>query len=342
MNVHTTATCTGRLRRVGGAGAALVLGATLAACGSSAGSGSGDAADFPTETVEIMVPAAAGGGWDSTARAMQKVIEADKLVDEPVEVFNVEGGGGATGLAQLQGDKGNPHHLMMTGLVMIGALGQANSPVSLEDSTPLATLTSEAEAFVVPKDSEFQTIEDVVAAYEADPSSVTFGGGSAGGSDHLVIGELIRAADGDPSKIKYVGYSGGGEATAGILSGDVAVGVSGVSEFEAQIKSGDMRLLAVSTAEPLEVAGKPAPSLESAGYDVDFTNWRAIVGAPDLSEEQAAAAIAMLEKVHASAGWKDALKTNGWTDFFQTGEEAQQFIEDETQRVSTLSEELGL
>jgi putative tricarboxylic transport membrane protein len=331
-----------RLRRVGIAGAAVALGASVAACGSTGSSGSGDAADFPTQTVEIMVPAAAGGGWDSTARAMQKVIENDKIIDEPVEVFNVEGGGGATGLSQLQGDKGNPHHLMMTGLVMIGALGQANSPVSLEDTTPLATLTEEAEAFVVPKNSKFTTINDVVKAFKADPTKVTFGGGSAGGSDHLVVGELIAAADGDPSEIKYVGYSGGGEATAGILSGDVEVGVSGVSEFEAQIKSGDMRLLAVSTADPLKVAGKPAPSLKSAGYDVDFSNWRAIVGPPELSKSQSAAATKMLEQVHSSAGWRAALKKNGWTDFFQTGAKAQQFIADETKRVDTLSKELGL
>jgi putative tricarboxylic transport membrane protein len=313
----------------------------LAACSQAAGGGSADE-EFPSKTIQFMVPAAAGGGWDSTARAMQKVLEDDDVVSEPVEVFNVEGGGGATGLSQLQKNDGDPHALMMTGLVMIGALQQASSPVSLEDTTPIATLTSEAEAFVVPADSEFKSIDDVVAAYQKDPSAVTFGGGSAGGSDQLVVAELLKAADADPAAMKYVGYSGGGEAIAGILSGDVAVGVSGVSEFEAQVEAGDMRLLAVSTADPVDVAGEPATTLQDAGYDVDFSNWRALVAAPGLSDEQTEAVTAMVDEMHGTDAWNEALETNGWSDFYKTGDEAQQYIADETQRVSELYDELGL
>jgi putative tricarboxylic transport membrane protein len=328
------------IRRILAVATGLALAGSLAACGG--GGGADDAASYPSDTVQIMVPAAAGGGWDSTGRAMQKVIEDQDIVDKPVEVFNVEGGGGATGLAQLQKAEGDPHDLMMTGLVMIGALRQANSPVSLDDTTPIATVTAEAEAFVVPAKSKFKTIKDVVEAYQADPASVTFGGGSAGGSDQLVVGQLLKSVGADVSKLKYVGYSGGGEATAGILSGDVAVGVSGVSEFEGQLESGDMRLLAISTAESQDVAGKPAPTLKEAGYDVDFSNWRAIVAAPGLSDEQTQAVTDMIDKMHGTQAWKDTLKQNGWADFYQTGDEAKQFITDETERVDALYQELGL
>lgn len=329
------------VRRTAVAATGLSTVLALAACGQAAGGGSADA-EFPSKTIEFMVPAAAGGGWDSTARAMQKVLEDEDVVSEPVEVFNVEGGGGATGLSQLQKNDGDPHALMMTGLVMIGALEQASSPVSFEDTTPIATLTSEAEAFVVPAKSEFQTIEDVVDAYEQDPSGVIFGGGSAGGSDQLVVAELLKAAGADPSTMKYVGYSGGGEAVAGILSGDVAVGVSGISEFEGQIEAGDMRLLAVSTAEPIEVAGEPATTLQDAGYDVDFSNWRALVAAPGLSDADAEAVTEMVDELHASDAWKEALEANGWGDFYKTGDEAEQYISDEVERVAALYEDLGL
>jgi putative tricarboxylic transport membrane protein len=318
---------------------ALSLSVLLGACGASGGSSK---AAYPSKTVEIMVPAAAGGGWDSTGRALQKAMESEKVSAKPVEVFNVEGGGGATGLSQLQGDKGDPHKLMMTGLVMIGSLKKANSPVKLTDSTPIATLTAEAEAFVVPASSKFKTIADVVKAFKSDPASVTFGGGSAGGSDHLVVGQLIKAAGAKPSDIKYVGYSGGGEATAGILSGDVAVGVSGISEFEGQIASGDMRLLAISSAEKRDVAGTPAPTLKEAGFDVDFNNWRAIVAAPGISAEETKEVSAMIDKVHSSQAWADVRKKNGWTDFYRSGDDAKKFINDETTRVAGLLEELGL
>lgn len=329
------------LRRVAITSSGLVLAAGLAACGESTGGGGGSA-EYPSDTVEIMVPAAAGGGWDSTGRAMQAVIESEQLIQESVEVYNVEGGGGATGLAQLQGSEGNPHHLMMTGLVMIGALKSADSPVSLDNTTPIATLTAESEAFVVPAASEFQTINDVVEAYQSDPASVTFGGGSAGGSDQLVVATLLQEAGADAGAMTYVGYSGGGEATAGILSGDVEVGVSGYSEFEAQIESGEMRLLAISTAETFDVNGTPAPTLQDAGYNVDFANWRAVVAAPGLSEEQAAAVTAMIDKMHGTEAWKAQLEKNNWTDFYKTGEEAAAFFEAEKKRVDGIYAELGL
>jgi len=313
----------------------------VAACGQTGG-GASSAEDYPSRTVEIMVPAAAGGGWDSTGRAMQDTLQSENIVEESVEVFNVEGGGGATGLSELQGEEGDPHQLMMTGLVMIGALKSASSPVSLEDTTPIATLTAEAEAFVVPADSQFQTIKDVVEAYQQDPKSVTFGGGSAGGSDQLVVAELMRAAGADPAAMKYVGYSGGGEATAGILSGDVEVGVSGYSEFEEQIEGGEMRLLALSTADTFEVGGEPAPTLQDAGYDVDFSNWRAVVAAPGLSDAQAQAVTDMVSQMHDTQTWKQHLQKNNWTDFFKTGAEAEQFFESETQRVNDIYQELGL
>ena len=316
--------------------------AALTACSQSAGGSADASTEFPSETVEIMVPAAAGGGWDSTARAMQKVIEDEDVVTEPVEVFNVEGSGGATGLSQLQKSEGDPHALMVTGLVMIGALELADSPLSFEDTTPIATLTSETEAFVVPADSPYQTIEDVVADVEKDPGSVTFGGGSAGGSDQLVAAELLKAAGADPSKLKYIGYSGGGEAVAGILSGDVEVGVSGLSEFEGQVESGDMRLLAISTDEQLEVAGETAPTLMDAGYDIDFANWRAIVAAPGLSDEETAAVADMVDELHGTEAWKQALADNGWGDFYKTGDEAQEFVDAEVERVEALYQDLGL
>jgi len=330
------------VRRSVAAAAGLTALTALTACGQTAGGAAADNEAFPSKTVEVMVPAAAGGGWDSTARAMQKVIQDEDVVSEPVEVFNVEGGGGATGLSQLQKDSGDPHALMVTGLVMIGALEQASSPVSFEDTTPIATLTSEAEAFVVPTDSDFQTIEDVVAAYQKDPSSVTFGGGSAGGSDQLVVAELMKAAGADPSAMKYVGYSGGGEAVAGILSGDVAVGVSGVSEFESQIESGDMRLLAISTAESQDVAGEPATTLKDAGYDIDFSNWRALVAAPGLSAQAKEQVTEVVDEMHDTAAWDEALDTNGWADFYKTGDDAQAYIDSEVERVSALYQDLGL
>jgi putative tricarboxylic transport membrane protein len=305
--------------------------------------GGGDAADYPDKTIELMVPAAAGGGWDATARNMQQVVQSEEIADANIEVFNLEGGGGATGLSQLiSREEGDPYKLMIGGLVMIGALEAANSPVELSDAETIATLTSETEAFVVAADSEFETINDVLDAYKQDPSSVTFGGGSAGGSDQIVAGLTVEAAGGDPAELKYIGYSGGGEAIAGILSGDVEVGVSGLSEFESQVEGGAMRLLAISSDEERDVAGEPAPTLVDAGYDVDFVNWRAIFAPPGLSDEESQAVADFVDEIHSSPAWEEVLEQQGWADDYRTGDEAQEFVDSETERIAGVLEGLGL
>ena len=325
-----------------GVGVALALTSACAPGGGNGGSAE-NGANYPSQPVNLLVPAKPGGGWDQTARGIQQVAQEAKLTDQNIEVINREGGGGATGLAELiNNDKGNPNTLMIGGLVMIGALKQAGSPLSITDATTIATLTSESEAIVVRDDSPFKTIDDVVKAYRADPKSVVFGGGSAGGSDQILVGLMLKAAQLNPADMNYVGYSGGGEATAGIFSGDVKVGVSGVSEFIGQIESGDMRILATSAAEPVTIAGAPAPTLTDAGLDVDFVNWRAIFAPPGLSDAQVDGVTAFVEKVHASDQWKALLEKRGWTNDFRTGDDAAKFVADEQSQTASILDELGL
>jgi putative tricarboxylic transport membrane protein len=166
--------------------------------------------DYPSETLQIMAPAAPGGGWDTTAREIQRVLE-EGIVDQTVEVFNVEGAGGTIGLAQLVNDNsGDPHTLMVMGMVMIGAIGTNQAEVGLDTVTPIASLTAEYEVIVVPADSEYQTLDDLMADFTADPGAVSWAGGSAGGTDHILVGLMAQAAGIDPTQINYIPYSGGG------------------------------------------------------------------------------------------------------------------------------------
>jgi putative tricarboxylic transport membrane protein len=307
----------------------------VAACGE------GGDGDFPSQNLNIMAPADPGGGWDQTARAMQQALTQDGITDQSVEVYNVGGAGGTIGLAQfVNQESGDPHELMVMGLVMVGAIRTNDSPVDLTQVTPLASLTTEAEALAVRADSEYETVEQLVEAFQADPASISWAGGSAGGTDHILVGMIAKEAGVDPGQINYIAHAGGGEAIAAILSGDVTVGVSGVAEFAEQVEAGEMRYLAVSSDEPVE--GVDAPTLQESGIAVSLTNWRGVVAPPELSEEDRQAVIALLGEMHDSEGWQQALETNGWTDFFQTGDEFDQFLEEERTRVDGVLADLGL
>lgn len=315
----------------------LLIAMLLSACGTQATTSS--SFEYPTEAINIMAPASPGGGWDSTARAMQAALAA--TTGQTVQVYNVSGAGGTIGLAQFVNEaKGKPHELMVGGLVMVGAIQTNKAPVNLSQVTPIALLTAEAEAIVVPADSKYQTLQELIADFKANPTAISWGGGSAGGTDHILVGLIAKAVGVAPANVNYIAYSGGGEATAAILSGAVTAGVSGVSEFAEQVAAGTMRMLAVSSEE--RIAGIDAPTLKEAGVDVALMNWRAVFGAPDLTPEQRAAVIAAIEKMHASKEWQDALSKNGWTDFFRTGDEFSTFLNNEITRIGGVLRDLGL
>jgi putative tricarboxylic transport membrane protein len=301
----------------------------------------GGAAEFPSADISIMAPADPGGGWDSTARSITQSMSDAALIEQSADVYNVGGAGGTVGLAQFVADSaGDPHQMMVMGLVMVGAIQTNQSPVDLSQVTPLARLTTEWEAIVVPTDSPFQTFDDLLEAFKADPTSISWGGGSAGGTDHQLVALIAQAAGVDAGGVNYVAHSGGGEAMSAILSGAVSAGVSGVSEFADQVAAGELRWLAVSSDAPID--GVDAPTIVDSGLDVVISNWRGIVGPPDLSDEDRDAVIALLDEVHASEEWQAALEANGWTDFYLSGDDYVQFLADEETRVGEILRQVGL
>src|SRR5512134_1500791 len=170
--------------------AAVALSAGLAAASSA----------FALDDIKIIAPASPGGGWDQTARAMQEAMQSAGIV-KSATVENVTGAGGTIGLAQLADkEKGNPNVLMVNGLVMVGAILTNQSAVTLENTTPIARLTGEYEVIVVPASSEIQTLAQLVEKLKADTGAVAWGGGSAGGTDHILAGLIAQAAGADATK----------------------------------------------------------------------------------------------------------------------------------------------
>ena len=288
----------------------------------------------------IMAPAAPGGGWDQTARTMQNLLRVERI-SENVQVVNVPGAGGTIGLAQfVNQSSGNPEDLIVGGYVMVGAILTNQSPVDLSMVTPIARLTGEQEAIVVPAGSDIRSMADLVAQLKADPGSVSWGGGSAGGTDHILAGLIAKAAGVDPTLVNYIAYSGGGEALAAILGGQTTVGVSGYGEFQSQVEAGQLRLLAVSGEE--RMAGVDAPTLREAGVDVALENWRMVAAAPGLSAEQTAAISADIEKLARSEGWKAELETRGWDDRYLSGPEFQKELAEDIAQTRTILTDIGL
>ena len=295
---------------------------------------------FAIDDLKIIAPAKPGGGWDQTARAMQEVMQAGGIA-KAVTVENVAGAGGTVGLAQLvDKEKGNPNALMVNGLVMVGAILTNQSAVTLEQTTPIARLTGEYEVIVVPASSDIQTLGQLVEKLKADVGAVAWGGGSAGGTDHILAGLIAKAAGADATKLNYVPFSGGGEALAAIMGGHVTAGVSGIGEWLGQIQAGELRALAISA--PSRIEGLDIPTLKEQGVDVEFVNWRAVVAAPGIDDAQKKALVEAVDAMHGSDAWKKVLADKGWMDLYASGEEFEQYLKDENVRVTEILKTLGL
>ena len=288
----------------------------------------------------ITAPAGAGGGWDSASRSLQEAMMASGNA-KSVQVVNVPGAGGTVGLAQFIGTaKGSPNQLLVAGITLVGASISNKSPVDLTQVTPLARLTGDPLVIVVPKDSPIKSIDDLLAAIKADVAKTIWVGGSAGGADHILAALVTKAAGADPAKINYVAYSGGGESLAAMLGGQATAGVSGYGEWEGQIKSGDLRALAISYPEPIE--GIEAKPLKAQGLDIELVNWRGIFAGPGVEGADLDALKDAVDKTVKSEQWKAILKARGWSDYYAPSDEFKSFIASETDRVRTILTSIGL
>src|ERR1041384_2411435 len=165
-------------------------------------------------TLKMMIPANPGGGWDQTGRNLAAAMQSAKLASG-VQFDNKGGAAGTIGLAQfVNSAKGDPHAVMIGGMVMVGGIILNKSPVNLSQVTPIARLTSEWEVIVVPANSPHKSVGDLVKAFKDNPGKVSWGGGSAGGTDHILIGLIAKQVGVDPAKVNYVPFKGGGEAIA--------------------------------------------------------------------------------------------------------------------------------
>jgi putative tricarboxylic transport membrane protein len=290
--------------------------------------------------LEIVAPANPGGGWDQTARAMQAALQQAGLASG-VQVTNVPGAGGTIGLAQFVTSKKRKGDAMLVGgLVMVGAILTNKAPVSLDDVTPLARLTGEYELIVVPADSPIKSMSDLVEKLKADPGSVSWAGGSAGGTDHILAGLIAKAAGVDPTKVNYIAHSGGGEALSAILGGHVTAGISGYEEFAPQIQAGKLRGIAISSDERLP--GVDMPTIKEQGLDVSLVNWRGVVAPAGIRDRDKKALSEAVAQMVESPAWQDTLKKRGWLNMYQPADEFAAFLKEDREKVESTLKAIGL
>ena len=234
--------------------------------------------------------------------------------------------------------------MMVMGLVMLGAIETNQAPLDVErhDADRRAHVRARGDRRAAPSPTS-ATCEDLVERMKADPSAVSFAGGSAGGTDQILLGLLAKAGGIDPSETKYIAYSGGGEANQAILSGSVRPASRARRSSRTRSRRGKMRVLAVSTAEPVD--GRRRGGADDPRQPASTSSWR--TGAASSRRRTSSPPSAprwspRCERLHDTPAWQEALERNGWTDFFKPGDEFTRFLDSENARVDRIIADLGL
>ncbi len=294
---------------------------------------------------ECIAPANPGGGWDFTCRTIGKIMFDIGAVDEPIRVTNMAGGGGGLAYSHVVNERGDDAELIVAASSATATrLAQnAYGGMTYDQVRFLGAIGADPGVIVVGKDSEFQSLNDLIDAVKADPTKVTFAGGSAvGGFDHLkVLMALGRAGFDDITAVKYIGLDGGADAITQTIGGFTQAMTGDISEVVGFIKSGDVRVLAVFVDE--RVPGfEDIPTAKEQGIDVIAVNWRGLYVPKGIAEDDYRRWSDALAKVAASDEWAAAMVANGLAPFTQVGDDFQGYVSGVIQEIETLSREIGV
>ena len=297
------------------------------------------------QAAECIAPANPGGGCDFTCRQICKIMYYIGLVDAPVQITNMAGGGGGLAYGTVANERTDDAYLIV-------AASQATATRLAQNAyggaTPdqvrfLGAIGADPGVIVVSADSPFQNLGYLVAAMKADPGSVAFAGGSAaGGFDHLKVLQVAQAGGvTDVTKIRYIGVDGGADAITQTVGGFTKGMTGDMSEIVGFLGTGEVRALAVLSNE--RVPGfDDIPTAVEQGFDVVAVNWRGLYVPKDISDERFNDWVAKLQAVGESDEWQAAMKANGLAPFTVIGSDFESFIAQNMADVTKLSKEIGI
>jgi len=302
----------------------------------------------PSKQVTIMAPSGAGGGLDMVARTMAKVLDAKKIVTQPITVENKPGGGQVTGTVEFATKEArNDHKLMVasTPFILNHIKRDGNSPIGPDNVYPLALLQVDYGVIAVRADSKFKTLKELVDAVKANPANVQFvGGGAPGTWDHLNTILVVRKAGVDTKAFKYNSYNNGGEALTALLGGHAEAMTSDVSSIKQYVQAGKVRVLGVSSAARLtgDDVMKGVPTYKEQGYDVTTANWRGVFLGKDVSPAAKAFWGKKVGEMVATQEWKDELKKQGVLDEFKDAKPFHAHLKTELSDYTDIYKDLGM
>ena len=295
----------------------------------------------PTGNVEFVVGAGPGGENDRIARAIQRVLTKEHLVDS-MTVLNRPGAGQIIAMNYLAGKVGDANEIGLASGSFVNAIARNGSDLN-KHLTPIVKLFDAYQCFFTAVDSPFKSMVDVREKLKADPSSVTFAFPVGLGSPlHISVVNVGKAVGASAKQLVTVVFDSGSDVSAQAAGGHIDVGETSIGSSMPLIQGGKLRMLGI--ASPERLAGELAkyPTLREQGLDVITANSYTVLMPSGLTPEQIKFWVQALDKVMEDPDFKLDLDRNFWTLQPVRYPEAAKVMQDEYDENRKILTELGM
>lgn len=298
----------------------------------------------PDRNVEIVVGAGPGAAADATGRMLQRILTERKLVSASISVSNRPGAGYAVAWNYVNSHPGDAHYLAPTALSLVTNAIMGMNPLNHADVTPIAQLFTDYVVHAVRADSPIKDGKDLADRLRRDAASLSIALAAArGNQNHLATGLALRAAGGvDVKSLKIVIFDSSALSMGALLGGHVDVVAATALNVLPHLKSGRIRVIAISSPERVKGELAAIPTWKEQGINAVFDNWRGVIGPRGLSAAQVAFWEEALASVVATDDWKKDLEKNYLTHSFMKSQESRKFLQEESAKLQAVLTDLGL
>lgn len=279
---------------------------------------------YPSRPIELVVHTSAGSGGDVISRQMAEIVRRDKLLPQPIVVANKAGGSGVIGLSYFKTKRGDPHFMLSVTSTILALAYRPDVAITLDNYIPLALYAIDPQTIMVPADSPYKTVKDLVEALRRDPGAFTAATTSATGTGRLVLHLMEKAVPG--LKIKFVTFKGGGDAVTSVAGGHTQFTTENLSEGLGLVEAKKLRVLAVTTDKRLPQV-PDIPTLIEQGFPITAGTIRGFTFAAGVPKQAVDTMEAALRKAHGTSEWREFARRNMYQDVFLGSADFSKFLE---------------
>ena len=278
---------------------------------------------YPNKPIELVVHTSAGSGGDVVSRAVAEIIRKEKFLPQLLTVNNRVGGAGVVGFSYFKTKRGDPYVMMSVTGTLLALAYRPEINIGLEHYTPLALFAIDPQTIMVPYDSPFKSLKDLLDAARAKPESLVGATTSVQGTGRLVIHLLEKHTPG--AKFKFVTFKGGSEAVTSVAGGHTSFSTENLGEGIGFVEAKKVRVLGITSDKRLPQA-PDIPTLQELGYPITAGTIRGFTFSAGVPREAVVTMETALKKTHDSADWKELAKRNLYQDVFMGSAEFAKFL----------------